>query len=483
MPPRKKTSSTPDTSAPAEKPVRKPRASASNKTTPAKTSAAKATAGKTSSRKKKAEAASTEAVQPRKLRVANPEGPDLVIVESPSKAKTISKYLGNNFKVLASYGHIRDLPQRRRKGEVVAGVDIQGGWKPTYILIEREGGRGRRSTREIIAELEREVARANRIFLATDPDREGEAIAWHLIEQLGLDEASTFRITFNEITRAAVQQALQNPGKVNMNRVRAQEGRRILDRAVGYPLSNLLGKKVARGSSAGRVQSVALRLVVDREREIEAFQAEEYWKLTALLAPEGSVALTPKPLNIVRLSNDAATALTTEPGEDTEPDSKARKPKKTTSAPPGTYIAELIEWAGNKFELPNDTVRSEATALEVAQLLDTASYTLRRLEQKEATERPAPPFITSTLQQQASLRLHLSAERTMRTAQTLYEGVELGSAGRVALITYMRTDSTRISNEALSAVRSYISANFGQAYLPERANVYSSGKSAQEAHE
>jgi DNA topoisomerase-1 len=478
VPPRKKTTPTDDANTPAPKPARKPRAT-TKKTT---TASPKPAAAKTSTRKKKTDTP-PEAPRPRKARVPNPDGPDLVIVESPSKAKTINKYLGNNFKVLASYGHIRDLPQRRRKGEVLAGVDIQGGWKPTYILIEREGGRGRRSTREIVGELEREVARANRIFLATDPDREGEAIAWHLTEQLGLDDTSTFRVAFNEITRSAVQQALQNPSKVNMNRVRAQEGRRILDRAVGYPLSNLLGKKVARGSSAGRVQSVALRLVVDREREIEAFQTEEYWKLTALLAPEGSVSLARKPLNVIRMTKEAAQS-TTEDGEEPEGEGKGRKPKKAAAGPPpGTYMAELIEWAGKKFELPNDTVRTETTALEVAALLDTASYTLRRLEQKESTERPAPPFITSTLQQQASLRLHLPAERTMRTAQTLYEGVELGSAGRVALITYMRTDSTRISNEALAAVRSHISTNFGPAYLPERANLYSSGKSAQEAHE
>lgn len=483
MPPRKKTSPLQDSQPPAEKPPRKPRARSTKKASASSTEATKASSQKSSTRQKKTDN-QPEVPQPRKPRVPNPQGPDLVIVESPSKAKTISKYLGDNFKVLASYGHIRDLPQRRRKGEQLAGVDIENGWKPSYVLIEREGGRGRRSTREIISELEREVARANRVFLATDPDREGEAIAWHLIEQLGLDEQNTFRISFNEITRAAVQQALQNPGKVNMNRVRAQEGRRILDRAVGYPLSHLLGKKVARGSSAGRVQSVALRLVVDREREIEAFRPEEYWKLTALLAPEGTVSLPVKPLNVIRLSKEASTALPPEESEEADADSKARsKAKKAYTAPPGTYLAELIEWAGQKFELPNDTVRSEASALEVAELLDGASYTLRRLEQKEASERPAPPFITSTLQQQASLRLHLPAERTMRLAQTLYEGVDLGSAGRVALITYMRTDSTRISREALSAVRSHIASTYGPAYLPEQPNLYSSGKSAQEAHE
>lgn len=483
MPPRKKTSA--DATG-AEKPARKPRVTTKKQTTPDDTPPAKAKKGRGGAAGKAGlPAASPEATKQRR---PNPSGPDLVIVESPSKAKTINKYLGNNFKVLASYGHIRDLPQRRRKGEVLAGVDIQNSWKPTYILIEREGGRGRRSTREIVGELEKEVARANRIFLATDPDREGEAIAWHLTEQLGLDEVSTFRIAFNEITRSAVQQALANPGKVNMNRVRAQEGRRILDRAVGYPLSALLGKKVARGSSAGRVQSVALRLVVDREREIEAFKTEEYWKWTALLTPEGTTQSTPKPLNIVRLTaKDSASNASEETEETPEGDNKPRGGKAKRSAapqtPPGTYLAELVEWGGKKVELPNADAASESAALEVARLLDSARYTLRKLEQKESSERSAPPFITSTLQQQASIRLHLPGERTMRIAQALYEGVDLGAEGRVALITYMRTDSTRISNDALGAVRSHIQSNYGANYLPASANVYASGKSAQEAHE
>ncbi len=248
----------------------------------------------TTGRKKKAAA-------PSKKRVTAPaeahDGAgkhDLVIVESPTKAKTINKYLGSNYKVLASYGHVRDLPRRRRKGEVVAGIDIDAGWVPTYVVQDKEenkgkfkgkGGAGRRTPKDILAELKREAAKANRVFLATDPDREGEAIAWHIEDELGLDDERTFRITFNEITRTAVQNALAHPGKIDMDRVHAQEARRILDRVVGYPLSGLLGKKVLRGSSAGRVQSVALRLVVDREREIEAFNTAEYWKITALLAP------------------------------------------------------------------------------------------------------------------------------------------------------------------------------------------------------
>jgi DNA topoisomerase-1 len=405
---------------------------------------------------------------------------DLVIVESPSKAKTINKYLGGNYKVLASYGHVRDLPRRRKKGEEVAGVNIEAGWVPTYVVVEREEGKskGRRTARDILAELKREAAKARRVILATDPDREGEAIAWHIEDELGLDDARTFRVAFNEITRSAVLGALNNPGKINMDRVRAQEARRILDRVVGYPLSNLLGRKVVRGSSAGRVQSVALRLVVDREREIEAFVPKEYWKLTALLAPHATVQVPAQPLSIVR----AAVEASQEPDESAEAaqaDGKARKkPRGGPEIPEGTYLAELAEWAGAKFE-PAD----EAAAVLVANRLDTARYVVTKVEQKDRPEKAPPPFTTSTLQQQASIRLHFTASRTMQTAQRLYEGVDLGSEGQVALITYMRTDSTRVSNEALSAVRSHIQANYGPSYLPQTPNVFASGKSAQEAHE
>ena len=231
---------------------------------------------KPSRRKAAAAPADGGAAVTKKPRAASSRGgfsQDLVIVESPSKAKTINKYLGNNFKVLASYGHVRDLPRRRKKGEVVAGVDINAGWVPTYVVVEREEGKskGRRTAKDILAELKKEANKSNRVFLATDPDREGEAIAWHIEEALGLDDETTFRVAFNEITRPAIQDAMANPGKIDMHRVQAQKARRKLDHDNGYPLSGLLGKKVAIGSSAGRVQSVALRLVVDREREIEAF--------------------------------------------------------------------------------------------------------------------------------------------------------------------------------------------------------------------
>src|SRR5262249_37863878 len=272
---------------------------------------------------------------------------DLVIVESPAKAKTINKYLGSSFRVLASYGHVRDLPKRRKKGEVVAGIDIDGGWKPTYVVGEKDdkdGRTNRRSPKDILAELKREAAKSNRVLLATDPDREGEAIAWHIEDALNLDEDRTFRITFNEITRSAVQNALAQPGKVDMDRVRAQEARRILDRVVGFPLSNLLSKKVARRSSAGRVQSVALRLVVDREREIEAFKPEEYWKITALLAPAGTVPMEPRPFAVVLSKTKGETEIEDRGSKIEDRGSPTLHPPSSildprSSVPPGAFQA------------------------------------------------------------------------------------------------------------------------------------------------
>jgi DNA topoisomerase-1 len=405
---------------------------------------------------------------------------NLVIVESPAKAKTINKYLGSTYKVLASYGHIRDLPKRRRKGEQVAGVDIEAGWVPTYVVQDKEEGKvkGRRTPKDILAELKREAGKSNFVYLATDPDREGEAIAWHIEDALKLKEDRTFRITFNEITKSAIQNALAHAGKVDRDRVHAQEARRILDRVVGYPLSNLLSKKVAKRSSAGRVQSVALRLVVDREREIEAFKTEEYWKITAHLAPAGTAGLAPKALAIV---HSAAQAKAAAPEAEAPPEGEDKQKKRFKAAPelpPGTFLAELAEWAGGKFE-PVD----EPAATVVARALDTAAYTVSKVEQKDRSEKAPPPFITSSLQQHANVRLHFTSDRTMRAAQRLYEGVNLGAEGAVALITYMRTDSTRVSNEALHAVRGYIQAHFGDRYLPEKPNAFASGKSAQEAHE
>ncbi len=341
----------------------------------------------TTGRTRKKAAAGSEAAPVKKGRTtasAAPNGAgrsqhDLVIVESPAKAKTINKYLGSNFKVLASYGHVRDLPRRRRKGEQVAGVDIDAGWVPTYVVADKDDGKGgkarggRRTAKDILAELKREAAKANRVYLATDPDREGEAIAWHIEDELGLDEERTFRITFNEITRSAVQNALSHAGKVDMDRVHAQEARRILDRVVGYPLSGLLGKKVVRGSSAGRVQSVALRLVVDREREIEAFKSQEYWKIIALLAPTGSVPVAPRPLALVPARKDEGGRMKDEP----EGSSGS-----SFILPPSSFTAELAEWSGKKFEAAD-----QATAEAVARALDGAAYAVSKIEQKDRSER------------------------------------------------------------------------------------------------
>jgi DNA topoisomerase-1 len=410
---------------------------------------------------------------------------DLVIVESPAKAKTINKYLGPNFKVLASYGHVRDLPRRRRKGEQVAGINIEDGWIPTYVVEDKDDGRSngqkrRRTPKEILAELKREAAKANRVFLATDPDREGEAIAWHIEDELKLDDERTFRIAFNEITRGAVQHALANPGKVDMDRVHAQEARRILDRVVGYPLSNLLNRKVARQLSAGRVQSVALRLVVDREREIEAFKTEEYWKIIALLAAQGAVSQTEfKPFAVVLAKPKGAALKADAEEKDKEQDQEPGKEKAPErKLPEGSFLAELAEWAGKKFE---SRTREETEAIAAA--LDKASYQVAKVEQTDRAEKAPPPFKTSTMQQQANLRLRFTADRTMRAAQRLYEGVDLGGEGSIALITYMRTDSLRVSNDALTAVRGYIDTHYGAAYLPAKPNMFAAGKSAQEAHE
>jgi DNA topoisomerase-1 len=405
---------------------------------------------------------------------------DLVIVESPAKAKTINKYLGSNVKVLASYGHVRDLPKKKRKGEEIAGVRISEGWVPTYVVAEKDDGKqkGRRSAQDILSELKREAGKANRVFLATDPDREGEAIAWHIEDELKLDDARTFRISFNEITRSAVQNALAHPGKINMDLVRAQEARRILDRVVGYPLSGLLGKKVTRGLSAGRVQSVAVRLIVEREREIEGFKSEEYWKLTALLCPQESRS------NNGYAADPAKSKIFAKKKAEKDDKAEASEDERTVDAPAipkppdGSFLAELAKWEGKDFK-----VGTEADADRFVAALNGAAWTVTKLEQKDRQEKPPAPFITSTIQQQANIRLRFSAARTMQNAQRLYEGIDLGSEGAVGLITYMRTDSARVSADALNSVRQHIQSTYGDRYLPEKPNAFASGKSAQEAHE
>ncbi len=387
----------------------------------------------------------------------------VVIVESPAKAKTIQKYLGPEFEVTASKGHVRDLPKSK------LGIDISGGWVPTY--------RPLADRKQVLAGLKKSVKGAGMVFLAPDPDREGEAIAWHLQQALDLPDSKVRRVRFNEITRNAVQEAFNNAGAINASRVEAQEARRFLDRVVGYKLSPLLSRRLARQLSAGRVQSVAVRLVVDREREIAAFVAEEYWKVEALLAVAGTVdraQIKGDPVQIVLSDPNPRKRVGKKGAEGADEEGE----QGDDNDPLGSFRAELVSWAGEKFEAGKreqiDTVIAN---------LDGASWTITRLEEKEKQERPPAPFTTSTLQQAAANRLGYAASRTMRVAQRLYEGVDLGSDGQVALITYMRTDSTRVSDDALRAVRERIQADHGSRYLPEKPNVYASGKSAQEAHE
>jgi DNA topoisomerase-1 len=345
-------------------------------------------------------------------------GKSLVIVESPAKAKTINKYLGSKFTVKASLGHIKDLP---KKG---LGVDIKKEFEPSYQVIP---GKER-----VVRELRSVAKGAESIYIATDPDREGEAIGAHLAEELGSAGQSIFRVLFNEITQKAIREAFKNPGKIDNHLVEAQQARRILDRLVGYKISPLLWVKVRRGTSAGRVQTVALRLVVEREREIRAFIQKEYWTIDANLSAH---------------------------------------------LPPA-FEARLQKFAGKNLEIENGQ-RAE----EIVRSLRPARFVVESVEKREKKRHPVPPFITSKLQQEASRKLGFSVKRTMTLAQRLYEGIELGDEGGVGLITYMRTDSTRVSNDALEEVRQYVTSTYGDAYLPEKPIFYRSKKGAQDAHE
>ena len=353
----------------------------------------------------------------------------LVIVESPAKAKTIGKYLGEDFKVEASMGHIRDLPSSR------LGIEIEKDFEPEYEIID--------SRRKTFTKLKKAVRESDEFYLAPDPDREGEAIAWHLAEALRLPADKTFRVTFNEITKRAVLAAFDNPSRLDHKKIDAQQARRILDRLVGYKISPLLWKKVAKGLSAGRVQSVAVRLIVEREREVEAFNAEEYWRIIAKLS--------------------------------------AHDRKK----PPQPFLAELRELDGKEVGLGKAVpIQSGDEAAQLKEELEKATYKIIDIRQKRQKNNPSPPFITSTLQQQASTRLGYTAQRTMRIAQDLYEGIDVGGGeGPVGLITYMRTDSVRVAAEALEGVRRLIAHDYGKEYLPEEPNFYKSKAGAQEAHE
>jgi DNA topoisomerase-1 len=342
----------------------------------------------------------------------------LVIVESPAKAKTLSKFLGKGYHVKASYGHVRDLPPNR------LAVDIKRNFKAQYQTVK-----GRE---KVLEELRKTARGAQAIYVATDPDREGEAIGWHLVQELKPPKKAVRRVVFREVTRRAVEEAFAHPGSLDIKKVEAQQARRILDRLVGYQVSPLLWEKVRRGLSAGRVQSVALRLIVDREREIQAFVSQEYWTIEALLA----------------------------------------------AGVPPEFRARLFKVDGEKVE-----IRTEAEAQSVVHELERARFHVKGVTTRERRRHPVPPFTTSKLQQEAVRKLRMTARRAMSIAQQLYEGIELGKEGAVGLITYMRTDSTRVSTEAVEDVRRYIAERFGAEYVPGRPPVYKSPKGAQEAHE
>ena len=342
----------------------------------------------------------------------------LVIVESPAKVKTIKKFLGSNYEVLASNGHVRDLPKSR------LGVDVEHDYEPKYITIRGKG--------DILAALRRASKKADKVYLATDPDREGEAISWHLAEALKLDEKKQQRITFNEITKSAVKESLKHARPIDMDLVDAQQTRRILDRMVGYLISPLLWKKVKRGLSAGRVQSVALRIIGDREDEINAFIPQEYWTMDAELQIPGEK----KPL--------------------------------------------IAHFYGTSKKL---AIESSAQLEEIKAALSDEKYIVEEVKKGERTKKAPTPFTTSTLQQEAANALNFSTQKTMRLAQQLYEGVEIKGSGTVGLITYLRTDSTRISDEADAAARTYIQEQYGAEYVAEKVEANNSGTKIQDAHE
>jgi DNA topoisomerase-1 len=358
-----------------------------------------------------------------KVRDERGGGRALVVVESPTKVKTIQKYLDAKYIVKASMGHVRDLPKSS------LGVDPGRNFKPKYVISPTK--------KKVLDDLKKAAEKSDVLYVATDPDREGEAIGWHLAQELGVDKRRVYRVAFNEITERAVRAAFQHPGKIDQKKVDAQQARRVLDRLVGYSLSPLLWDKLRRGLSAGRVQSVAVRLIVDRERDIENFRPEEYWSLHARLEASG------------------------------RPD-----------RPGAEFVATLREIDGEKPFLPD-----EATTQAIVQALDGAHWAVRSVSRGERRRFPAPPFITSTLQQEAARKLGFTARKTMSVAQQLYEGVELGSAGQVGLITYMRTDSVRVAREAQHDVRRLIAKRYGTSYVPEAPPVYKSRGSAQEAHE
>ena len=342
----------------------------------------------------------------------------LIIVESPSKARTITKYLGKKYNVIASVGHVKDLPASK------LGVDIENNFAPDYITIKGKA--------KVLTEIKKAAKSADAIFLGPDPDREGEAIAWHIAGELSGDKENVYRVLFHEITEKAIKEALKSPSRIDMHKVNAQQARRILDRIVGYKLSPLLWDKVRRGLSAGRVQSVAVRLICDLEREIEQFVSEEYWSVHAKVKGE-----VPPPFEI-----------------------------------------KLLKRRNEEIKIQN---QFEAERIKTA--LSGCDYIVKSIEKKERKKNPLPPFTTSKLQQDAARRLRFTAKKTMVIAQKLYEGLEIGEEGPAGLITYMRTDSVRVSKDAQVEARDYIKDNIGHEYLPDRAVEYKNKKGIQDAHE
>lgn len=433
----------------------------------------------------------------RSTAIPDTTGKQLVIVESPAKARTINKYLGSDYVVTASVGHVRDLPDRNPKGtrDPVPGVDLDHDFKPTYQVIK-----GKAKT---VTELKRAAKKASGIWLATDLDREGEAIAWHLAEALSVIPENANRVIFNAITKSEIKKAFLHPRMIDMDKVNAQQARRILDRIVGYQVSPLLWKKIAGGLSAGRVQSVAVRLVVEREHEIAVFVPDEFWKIMGYFTTDLDHATA--------LAEQWQNWLTETPKkrDSTKPKGRTVREKNGWLAEHNSLAAELIEIDGRKFE-PKDIKTALAAAKRAGFQLDEQietqnpkakgpaqliirllghvaggpAWRVKSIQTKRMKSRPYAPFITSTLQQTAANQLGFPAQSTMRTAQELYEGASVHRIGSVGLITYMRTDSTHLSGEAIKMAREYIGSKFGNQYLPAKANFFSSSnKAAQEAHE
>ena len=441
--------------------------------------------------------------------VASASGKKLVIVESPAKAKTINRYLGPEYVVEASVGHVRDLPSRAPKGVKmpVPGVDLEHDFEPTYEVLPDK--------KTQVTKLRKLARQAEEVWFATDLDREGEAIAWHLAEILGVDPANAKRVVFNAITKEEIERAFERPHAIDLDKVNAQQARRILDRIVGYQVSPLLWRKVARGLSAGRVQSVAVRLIVDREREIRAFVPDEYWEVDVQLALDPAAA--------PGLADPWREFLA---GRDQRNNPPSKAKRNAWLADHEAFTASLVELGGEKFDVRRSAeeharmleagedpaldpaIRRVAEAVGLSDVrLDVADdpdgkgpaarlvtvggsiapsvrYRVKSVEATRVKDRPRPPFITSTLQRAASTAFGFGAQRTMRAAQRLYEGVEIPGEGQVGLITYMRTDSTHLSGSAISQVREHIGRAFGDRYLPEKPNFFaSSNKDAQEAHE